>query len=104
MLEACPSPDQLRRLLFDELGVIQENTIGDHVERCIRCQESLERLTDDVVRPERLPSSNGLSEDPVELEVDPGFLHALKSVRPRDVLSGLDLERSNPSMPRPIRG
>ncbi len=102
MLKACPSPDQLRRLLSDQLGEIQENTIGDHVERCIRCQESLERLTDDVVRPERLPSSIGLSEDLVELEVDPGFLHALKSVPPCDVLSGLDLERSNPSMPHPF--
>ena len=42
----CPSPDQLRRLLADELGEVQEASIGVHVESCSLCQEQLEQLTD----------------------------------------------------------
>ena len=51
MLKTCPSPDQLRRLLADQLGESQEDSIGDHVEECPHCQESLERLTDAEIRP-----------------------------------------------------
>jgi WD40 repeat protein/tRNA A-37 threonylcarbamoyl transferase component Bud32 len=85
MLKTCPTPDQLRRLLADQLGEVQENFIEDHIEECTLCQESLEQLTDAVVRFDRQPSPN---EDPQEqFDVDVEFLSTLKIEPPFGVLS-----------------
>ena len=88
MRTTCPSPDQLRRLLADQLGEIQETAIGEHVEGCPACQESLEHLTDATIQPERPASSHRDSRD--SMEVDPEFLHDLKSDPPPGVLFGED--------------
>lgn len=45
MLKTCPTADQLRRLLADQLEEFQEHAIGNHVEECPLCQDSLEQLT-----------------------------------------------------------
>src|SRR6516165_7854086 len=86
MLKTCPTPEQLRGLLAEQLGDPQDHSIGDHVEGCPLCQESLERLTDTAVRPGRRPPLLG----PVRgrADVDTGFLNALKSNPPAGVILG----------------
>ena len=73
MRTTCPSPDQLRRLLDDQLGADQETAIEEHVEGCSRCQKSLEHLTDATIQPERPASSHRDSHD--SMEVAPEFLN-----------------------------
>ena len=74
MQKTCPSPDQLRRLLADQLGAIQENTIGEHVEDCPLCQDSLERLTEAEIGPGRSSSPAIAAWGVAELQVDSDFL------------------------------
>ena len=85
MLKTCPSPDQLRRLLADQLGESQEDSIGEHVEECPHCQESLERLTDADIRPGGMSPLAGVLWD--QTEVDDDFLNALKCDPPVAVRS-----------------
>src|SRR3954451_24935205 len=85
MRKSCPSPDQLRRLLDDDLPEPQETSIGNHVERCDSCQASLERLTGSAVGPG--PSRGGRGD---EVDVDPGFLLSLKSAPPPRYLRDAD--------------
>ncbi len=76
MPEVCPSPELLRRLLADQLDPAQEELLGDHVQRCPLCQQSLEGLTDGlpVSRPGR---------DLADMSVvDDDFLESLKSHPP----------------------
>jgi hypothetical protein len=70
---ACPSVEQLLRLLDDRLDEAEAASIVDHVEDCARCQEQLEELTsrghslfrwplsgvapEPVPDPDRLPST-----------------------------------------------
>jgi WD40 repeat protein len=93
MQKTCPSPDQLRRLLADQLGESQEDSIGDHVEECEHCQESLERLTDADIRPGGLSPLGGVLWD--QTEVDGDFLSALKCDPPVTVCRGVDPSRSD---------
>ncbi len=88
MLKTCPSPDQLRRLLADQLGESQEDSIGDHVEKCAHCQESLERLTDADIRSGGMSPLGGVLCD--QTEVDDDFLNALKCDPPMTVRRGVD--------------
>ncbi len=87
MLKTCPSPDQLHRLLTDQLGEAQETSIGDHIEKCPHCQESLERMTQASDKPGsgEWPIAEGTAEPPRD-EVDTCFLHDLKSDPPSSVL------------------
>ncbi len=80
MLKTCPSPEQLGRLLADQLDPAQEHDVGDHVQRCLRCQESLERLTVGVARPGRPDRETDEPRNPLELDGD--FLQSLKSAPP----------------------
>jgi RNA polymerase sigma-70 factor (ECF subfamily) len=43
----CPSPDQLERLLEEELSPAELRAVSAHVAACAICQAALERLTDD---------------------------------------------------------
>src|SRR5689334_18700010 len=47
---ACPSPDELARLLGDGLDVNERGRVSDHVEGCVACQGRLDALlADDTV-------------------------------------------------------
>ncbi len=48
-MKACPSPEQLSRLLAEELPESERSTLEGHVEDCPGCQKTLERLTADSV-------------------------------------------------------
>ncbi|MHC5539011.1 WD40 repeat domain-containing serine/threonine protein kinase, partial [Singulisphaera rosea] len=87
MIQACPTPDQLRRLLADQLGEAQDTSIGDHVERCAQCQQSLERLTASDFRPDSQLAASGVATAPVD--VDQVFLHELKQELPLEVSAGI---------------
>src|SRR5262245_54215246 len=41
----CPSPDDLRRLLADELSSPEAETVEAHLEGCADCRQALEQLT-----------------------------------------------------------
>ena len=85
MLKTCPTADQLRRLLADQLEEFQEHAIGNHVEECPLCQDSLEQLTITDIGPLRASvSENGLWGQ-IEGEVDTDFLHSLKCDPPPSV-------------------
>jgi WD40 repeat protein/serine/threonine protein kinase len=45
-MHPCPSPNQLRRLLSDQLDDRDFSPLIDHVQACSRCQLVLEQLTD----------------------------------------------------------
>ncbi len=84
----CPSPDLLRRLLTDQLGEVQEHKIGEHVEDCPHCQNSLEQLTNAaLVRPRHFHASPANSWPRGDVLIDTDFLHALKSEPPASVVS-----------------
>jgi serine/threonine-protein kinase len=44
-MKRCPFPDDLRRLLSDELSATDAQDIEAHLETCAGCQQQLERLT-----------------------------------------------------------
>ena len=94
MLKLCPSADQLRRLLADQLGATQESSIGEHVENCALCQDSLEQLTDGDVSPARSSSSGNVAWAAVDSDVDSDFLNSLKCVPPLAVFPGEPRERA----------
>jgi hypothetical protein len=51
-VDTCPSSEQLQRLLADDLPPAECPPLAQHVEHCLRCQQTLETLTSDpVVRP-----------------------------------------------------
>ncbi len=85
MLGTCPSLNELRRLLADELAEAQETSIGTHVENCLLCQEALERLTDVATGFPRCPPTHGDAlYHPGEAEA---FLCDLKSDPPPGVVA-----------------
>jgi WD40 repeat protein/serine/threonine protein kinase len=45
-MDPCPSPDQLRQLLAEQLNERDASLLTDHLEACARCQLVLEQLTD----------------------------------------------------------
>ena len=90
MLKTCPTPDQLRRLLADQLGELQETSIGEHVEYCPVCQDSLEELTNAKIRPPRRSLPNDRTQEQIESVVDTEFLHSLKCDPPPTVFRGED--------------
>jgi WD40 repeat protein len=94
--KTCPSPDQLRRFLDDEVGDAQETSIGDHVEACPRCQKSLELLTAVVGLPVGNGTSSAEAGSPAPVEAE--FLQSLKSVPPPGVLPGDDAAVERPSL------
>jgi WD40 repeat protein/tRNA A-37 threonylcarbamoyl transferase component Bud32 len=86
MLKTCPSPDQLRQFLDEEMSQAQEASIGEHVEACPFCQESLELLTTSVGLAGRQGTAEGGAPGPVT--PDAAFLQSLKSLPPANLLSG----------------
>jgi WD40 repeat protein len=58
---ACPSPEQLRRLLAGALEADEFAGLEAHVEKCPACQQMLEHLTDDAALHPAAPG--GLSAD-----------------------------------------
>ncbi|MEJ7640253.1 MAG: zf-HC2 domain-containing protein [Singulisphaera sp.] len=46
-MEGCPSAEDLRRFLAEELGDSDRRAIESHVRECERCQELLDRLPSD---------------------------------------------------------
>ena len=97
MLGICPSLDELRRLLADELAQAQETSIGTHVEHCLVCQEILERLTESATGFPRPPSLNGDGLHPANEVED--FLCYLKNDPPPGVV-----DRHDPSDLRSSQG
>jgi WD40 repeat protein/serine/threonine protein kinase len=47
MTQPCPPPDQLRRLVDDELDAAEDAAVAAHVEGCGACQRRLEQLVSD---------------------------------------------------------
>jgi hypothetical protein len=45
-MQPCPSPDQLRQILAEQLSVHDGALLAAHLEACPRCQQALEELTD----------------------------------------------------------
>jgi WD40 repeat protein/tRNA A-37 threonylcarbamoyl transferase component Bud32 len=87
----CPSPEQLRRLLAEELAAHQDHSIGEHVEECPHCQDSLEQLTAADVG---IALSNAEPGAGFDGDLDSEFLLALKSEPPSDVLRPEAFEQS----------
>ena len=81
-------PRSAPRLLADQLGALQESSIGDHVEDCPLCQESLEQLTVTDIRPAVLVVEQRFPGNEIEAEVDTDFLHSLKCDPPPSVFPG----------------
>lgn len=50
-LGPCPPADDLERLLAEQLGSPDRETVELHVELCTTCQERLKRLSDEQVQP-----------------------------------------------------
>jgi eukaryotic-like serine/threonine-protein kinase len=44
-MSSCPSPEEVRGLLADELNPARRNAVVGHVEGCLLCQQTLARLT-----------------------------------------------------------
>ena len=57
-MNPCPTGDQLRRLLAEQLGDEERADVEAHVEGCPACQETLAELAGDAPdAPTRLPST-----------------------------------------------
>ena len=41
----CPSEERLEHLLADKLSTVEQHAVARHVDRCVRCQETLAHLT-----------------------------------------------------------
>jgi eukaryotic-like serine/threonine-protein kinase len=100
MRKTCPSPDQLRRLLADQLGAIQDSSIGEHVEACPLCQDSLEQLTEAEISAAYSSSTASHSRAVLDFEVDNDFLHSLKTIPPLGVLP---VDHAASTIGRPLR-
>jgi hypothetical protein len=50
-MNACPSEDELLRLLDEDLNVDDDARLVAHVESCAACYQQLERLTSGCPRP-----------------------------------------------------
>src|SRR5262245_4747028 len=61
-MKSCPSSTELGQWLADGLAGAEADAVDVHVENCVACQQTLERLTDDVaVRNDRGPATRGES-------------------------------------------
>ena len=49
-MSPCPSPEQLRRLLAEELDDAERDPLECHIEGCAACQGALEELSRALVR------------------------------------------------------
>ena len=67
----CPSADQLGQLLAEELSPQEHAVVAAHVDRCPRCQQILETLTDTVLVPA------AVHEEQQAEQPGPPFLHRL---------------------------
>jgi serine/threonine-protein kinase len=50
-MNACPTPEVLRQVLDGTLGAAEADAVGRHLEGCARCQEVLDRASDDPAVP-----------------------------------------------------
>jgi tetratricopeptide (TPR) repeat protein len=73
-MNACPSAEQLRRLLAEQLGEAERDGVEAHVEGCAACQGTLEELTAALVGEGR---PGGAAEGWSRHEPDSGFLRRL---------------------------
>ncbi len=62
-MNPCPPPEQLDRLLADQLSPVDCAVLSTHIEHCLSCQKTLEQLTSDPVVVRAVPSR----EVPVDL-------------------------------------
>jgi hypothetical protein len=90
-MSACPSREQLVRLLADQLSTTAAAPIEAHVETCPACQRTLEELTADQPRngPRADARGEGAAPPGSTLTLDSGgpFLHRLEGEPPTGVLS-----------------
>jgi WD40 repeat protein len=80
---SCPSRDQLRQLLVDQLSAVERTALEAHVEGCAACQESLARLSDET--------GTGASPLPPPLSVpesEAGFVRRLGELPPHGADTG----------------
>ena len=71
-MSPCPSSEQLRQLLADDLSAVERQRIGSHVEGCAACQEMLEELNGEPTFRGALPE--GYPEDWSRHEPDSALL------------------------------
>src|SRR5262245_27243857 len=71
-MNSCPTPDQLRRLLAEQLGDEERADVEAHVEGCAACEETLAELAGDATG---LPP---ISRRSVRFEPAPEFLDQLR--------------------------
>jgi Protein kinase domain len=76
-LQTCPDNQTLSDLLDESLDQSSRQTICDHIQKCIACQETLDRLTTDPNQPLLAPKST----DAPSLEA---FVDRMRKTLPRD--------------------
>src|SRR5262245_9331867 len=87
----CPPPDELDRLLAEQLSGPQRDAVEAHVESCSPCQERLDRR---VGSPPALSASRaGGPHEGATLEPDAGFLDRLGQLPPWSPAPGQEAER-----------
>ena len=98
-MDRCLSLDQMERLLDEQLDPQQRETVGDHVEDCLSCQERLGGL---VAAKHPAPARLSPDADAGASSSVVGFMRALKAQGPPSGLfrrekSGLGWDESNPA-------
>jgi serine/threonine protein kinase/WD40 repeat protein len=78
-MSPCPSSEQLRQLLADDLSAVERQRIESHVEGCAACQEMLEELNGEPTFRGALPE--GYPEDWSRHEPDSALLRQLREVQ-----------------------
>ena len=76
----CPSSEELRQLLADELSAARREAVEAHVETCSACQETLARLSD-ACEEQQTPRSPAPSSTPLPAS-EADFIQHLKEHPP----------------------
>jgi WD40 repeat protein/tRNA A-37 threonylcarbamoyl transferase component Bud32 len=98
-MNSCPSREQLRQLLAEQLGDADRAALESHLERCVACQESMARLSDET----------GMGAPPLPpvlpvLESDAGFVRRLGAQPPPGDDIGSTTAKEDEEAPIPFPG
>jgi tRNA A-37 threonylcarbamoyl transferase component Bud32 len=95
----CPSPDQLERLLGEELADADRTAVESHVETCTACQERLERLAASTVPP-ATPATDSARGGAPGPEPGEDFLERLRRLPPPVPGTGATTTLADRGMPK----
>jgi tRNA A-37 threonylcarbamoyl transferase component Bud32 len=91
-MSPCPSPEQLSRLLAEQLADPDRDLVEGHVQDCARCQDTLARMCATIA-----PSPTGLldSDDP---QPSPEFIRRLMDSVPPTRAGGVGVSTAGPTL------